>query len=43
MELIDDMRHLECRVDLFGDSLSVGARKVHRLRQTYHRLKNHFE
>ena len=26
----------------FGDSVSVGARLVHGLRRTYHRLGNHF-
>jgi hypothetical protein len=29
MELIDDVHHVESRVSLFGDSLSVGVRKVH--------------
>jgi hypothetical protein len=26
----------------FGDSVSLGARLVHGLRRTYHRLENHF-
>jgi hypothetical protein len=26
----------------FGDSVGVGARQVQGLRQTYHRLRNHF-
>ena len=30
------------RFSPFGDSVSVGARKVHGLRQTYHRLRNRF-
>jgi hypothetical protein len=42
MELQGDVGHLESHFALFGDSVSVGARKVHNLRQTYHRLKNHF-
>jgi hypothetical protein len=29
MELIDDVRHVESRFGLFGDSVSVSARKVH--------------
>jgi hypothetical protein len=28
MELIDDMCHVESRFDLFGDSVSVGARQM---------------
>jgi hypothetical protein len=27
---------------LFGESVFLGARKVHSLRRMYHRLKNHF-
>jgi hypothetical protein len=30
-------------VDPFGDSVSVHARLVHHLRQTYHRLRNDFD
>jgi hypothetical protein len=33
---------VECRFGPFGDSVSVGAREVHSMRQTYHRLRNHF-
>ena len=33
---------VESHFFLFGDSVSVGARQVHGLRQTYHRLRNHF-
>ena len=30
------MGHVESRFDPFGDGVSVGARLVHGLRQTYH-------
>ena len=39
MELLGDTGHVESRFGLFGHSVSVGARQVHGLRQTYHRLK----
>jgi hypothetical protein len=42
MELLGDVGHVESRSALFGDSVSVGARQVHGLRQTYHRLRNPF-
>jgi hypothetical protein len=42
MELLRDMGQVESRFGLFGDSVSFGARYVHGLRQTYHRLRNHF-
>ena len=42
MELVGDTGHVESRSGLFGDGVSVGARLVHGLRQTYHRLRNHF-
>ena len=42
MELLGDVGHVEPRFDPFGDSDSVGARKVHGLRQTYHRLIHRF-
>ena len=38
-----DVGHVESLFFLFGDNVSVGARLVHSLRQTYHRLRNHFE
>ena len=38
MELLGDVGHVESHFGLFGDSVSVGAREVHGLRQTYHRL-----
>jgi hypothetical protein len=34
MELLGDVGHVEPRFGLFGDSITVGARKVHGLRQT---------
>jgi hypothetical protein len=42
MELLGGVGHVESCFDLFGDGVSVGARLVHGLRQTYHRHGNHF-
>ena len=42
MELLGDVGLVESHFCPFGDSVSVGARKVHDLRQMYHRLRNHF-
>jgi hypothetical protein len=42
MELQGDMGHVESCFSLIGDGVSVGARKVHGLCQTYHRLKKQF-
>jgi hypothetical protein len=42
MELLGDVGHVESRFGPFGDSVSIGARWVHGLCQTYHRLKNPF-
>ena len=42
MELLGDVGHLESNFNLFGDGVSVGARLVHGLRQTYHRLRESF-
>ena len=42
MELLGDVGHLESRFFPFGDSVSVGARLVHMLCQTYQRLRNRF-
>ena len=42
MELLGDAGHVESHFSLFGDNVSVGARLVHGLHQTYHRLRNHF-
>ena len=39
MELLGDLGHVESRFSLVGDSVSVGARQLHCLRQMYHRLK----
>jgi hypothetical protein len=33
---------LEAHFGPFGDSVNLDARKVHDLRQAYHKLKNHF-
>ena len=42
MELLGDTGLVKSRFGLFGGGVIVGARQVHRLRQTYHRLRNHF-
>jgi hypothetical protein len=42
MELLCDLGCVESRFGLFGVSVSVGARCVHGMRQTYHRHGNHF-
>jgi hypothetical protein len=42
MELLGDMGHVESCFGPFGDGVSIGARKVHGLRRTYHRHRNHF-
>jgi hypothetical protein len=42
MELLGDVGHVESRFGPFGYSVSVRARKVRGLRQTYHRLRNRF-
>ena len=39
MELLGDVGHVESHFSPFGDSVSVGARLVHGLRQTYHGSK----
>jgi hypothetical protein len=39
MELLGDAAHVEIRFCPFCDGVSVGARYVHGLRQTYHRVK----
>ena len=36
MELLGDISHMESRFDPFGDGVSVTARQVQGLRQTYH-------
>jgi hypothetical protein len=42
MELLGDVDDVQSHFGLSGDSVSIGARLVHGLRQTYHRLINHF-
>jgi hypothetical protein len=42
MELLGDVGDVKSHFGLFGYSVSVGARLVHGLRQTYHRLRNRF-
>ena len=39
MELLADVGRVESLFGLFGDGVSVSARQVHGLRQTYHRLR----
>jgi hypothetical protein len=42
MELLGDVGQGKSCFGPFGDGVSVGASKVHGLRQTYPRLWNHF-
>jgi hypothetical protein len=42
MELLGDMGQVESHFGPFRDGVSLGARLVHGLRQTYHRVRNHF-
>jgi hypothetical protein len=42
MVLLGDEAQLEARFGTFRDSANLDARSVHGLRQTYHRLRNHF-
>ena len=42
MVLLGDEAQLEARFGLFGDSANLDTRLVYGLRQTYHRLGNHF-
>jgi hypothetical protein len=41
-ELLEDVGHVESHFFPFRDSVSVGARQMHSLRQMYHQLRNHF-
>jgi hypothetical protein len=41
MVLVGDEAQVEARFSLFGDSANLDAR-LHGLRRTYHRLRNHF-
>ena len=42
MVLHGDVGLVESRFSPFGDRVSVSARFMHGLHQTYHRLRNHF-
>jgi hypothetical protein len=42
MELLGEVGHVESCFGPFGDGVSVSAREVHGLRQTYHMFRNHF-
>jgi hypothetical protein len=42
MELLGDVAHVESCFGLFGDSVRVGTRLVHGMRQTYHGPTNRF-
>jgi hypothetical protein len=42
MELLGDEGHVESCFGPFGDGVSVGARQVHGLHQTYHCMRYHF-
>jgi hypothetical protein len=42
MELLGDVGLVESCFSLFGDSVTVGARQLDGLRQTYHTLRNRF-
>jgi hypothetical protein len=42
MELLGDVDHVKSCLSLIGDGVSIGAREVHGLRETYHRLRNYF-
>ena len=42
MELLADVGHMESHFVIIGDSVSIGARWVLSLRQTYPRLRYHF-
>jgi hypothetical protein len=42
MELLGDVGHVESYFNPIGDEASIGAREVHGLHGTYHRLENRF-
>jgi hypothetical protein len=42
MVLLGDEAQVEVQFGALGDSANLDARKVHRLRRMYHRLRNHF-
>jgi uncharacterized membrane protein len=43
MELLGDAGHVESCFGLFRDSVGVGTRHVHNLREAYRKLRNHFK
>jgi hypothetical protein len=43
MELLGDVAHVESHFCPFGDTANLDATLVDYLRQTYHRLRNHFQ
>jgi hypothetical protein len=43
MVLLGDKAQVETRFGLFVDYANLDTQYMHGLRQTYHRLKNHFE
>jgi hypothetical protein len=43
IEHLGDVGHVDSHFGPFRDSVSIGAGWVQGLRQTYHRLRNHFE
>jgi hypothetical protein len=43
MVLLGDKAQVEGRFCLFGDSANLDARWMNGLRQTYRRLRNHFD
>jgi hypothetical protein len=42
IEIHGDVGHVESHFGPFRDSINIGERLVHGLRQMYHRLRNHF-
>jgi hypothetical protein len=42
MVLLGDEAQVKARFGPFGESVNLDARWEHRLRRTYHRLRNHF-
>jgi hypothetical protein len=42
MELVSDVGRVESHFSSSGDSVSVSAKQVHGLHQTYHRHRNSF-
>jgi hypothetical protein len=42
MELLGDVSHVESHFGPIGDGVSILAREVLGLCETYHRLENHF-